>query len=265
MCAPDHFGVEYVINPWMDGNLGQVSPAAREQWDGLYRLLSETLDTSVDLVPPQPSLPDMVFTANAGLVHGEVAVPSRFRHPERQGEEPHFRQWFEANGFTLRDLPEGLAFEGEGDALFDFTPEERLWAADGYRTDVATHPHLAALLDVEVVSLKLVDAHYYHLDTCFAPLPRGHFLWYPPAFDTASQETIRERIPEVNRLALSETDAAAFACNAIPVGKEAIILNAASPSLSSWLRERGFTIYPAPLTEFMKAGGSAKCLVLRLP
>jgi N-dimethylarginine dimethylaminohydrolase len=263
MCPPDYFGVEYVINPWMRGNLGTVSPEAREQWFGLGRLLVEYLGADVVLLDPQPGLPDMVFTANAGLVRGGVAVPTRFRHPERQGEEAHFRPWFAAEGYDVRELPEGVAFEGEGDALFDFTPEARLWVADGFRTDAAASPRLAEIFGTEVITLKLADARYYHLDTCFAPLPRGKFLWYPPAFDAASQAAIAERVPAADRHAVSDEDAAAFACNAVPVGETAVVLNHASAALTAWLRANDFTLQATPLTEFMKAGGAAKCLVLR--
>ena len=265
MCAPDYFGVEYVINPWMQGNLGKITGSAAVQWSALYRLLTETLDVAVESVTPQHGLPDMVFTANAGLVRGRVAIPARFRFKERQGEEAHFRQWFSRNGFTLRDLPEGIAFEGEGDALFDGEDPDLLWVAQGFRTDAAAHPSLTDILDVEVIPLRLVDERFYHLDTCFAPLPHGYFLWYPPAFDAESQTRIQRHIPEADRHALSDEDAADFACNVIPVGENALVLNAASPLLTEWLNRCGFTVHATPLTEFMKSGGSAKCLVLRLP
>lgn len=265
MCAPDYFGVEYVINPWMQGNLGKVTDSAAVQWNALYRLLTETLGVTVELVAPQPGLPDMVFTANAGLVRGKVSIPSHFRYKERQGEEPHFQQWFTQHRYTLRKLPQDIAFEGEGDALFDGEDADLLWAAKGFRTDATAHAHLTDIFDVEVVSLRLVDERFYHLDTCFAPLPHGYFLWYPPAFDEDSQARIQRHIPEPDRYALSDEDATAFACNAISIGEDAIVLNAASPALTEWLSRCGFTVHTTPLTEFMKSGGSAKCLVLRLP
>ena len=265
LCTPTYFGVEYVINPWMLGNVGKVGADAGAQWDALYRLLTETLGVTVELVAPQPGLPDMVFTANAGLVRGAVAVPSRFRFPERQREEPYFHAWFRDNGFTLQEIPEGIAFEGEGDALFDGADPGLLWAADGFRTDPASHPYLSEIFGVATVSLKLADTRYYHLDTCFAPLPGGFYLLYLPAFDERSRETLRDHIPETHRLALSDEDAAAFACNAVPIGDHALVMNAATPELTAWLRERSFTIYTTPLDEFMKAGGAAKCLCLRLP
>jgi N-dimethylarginine dimethylaminohydrolase len=268
MCPPDYFGVEYVINPWMRGNEGHTHrDAAREQWQGLYGLLTETLGATVQCAVPRPGLPDMVFTANAGQLRGNCVVPSRFRPVERRGEEAHFRQWFLERGYHLVDIPDGLMYEGAGDALFQDSDSDSpplLWAAHGFRTDRAVHAFLGEAFDAEVVSLHLVDPRYYHLDTCFCPLPRGHALWYPPAFDTESEAVIAARIPEEKRHAVSDADAADFACNAVSVGETAVVLNAASKELRDWLASRGFTAYPTPLTEFMKAGGAAKCLTLRL-
>ncbi|GAB4456365.1 MAG: hypothetical protein OHK0029_14140 [Armatimonadaceae bacterium] len=265
MCAPDYFGVEYVINPWMQGNQGRTTHNAQAQWHALHDLLSETLHVGVEVLPGQPGLPDMVFTANAGLVRGNQVVPTRFRFAERQREEPFFHEWFRLSGYKMQELPEKIAFEGEGDALFDRTVPDLLWAADGYRSDAESHSYLAQIFGVEVIPLKLADPRFYHLDTCFAPLPGGRYLWFPSAFDADSQRRITERIPEADRHALSEEDAIAFAANAIPVRDDALVLNAASDALRRWLQDRGITPHMTPLTEFMKAGGSAKCLVLTLP
>mgnify|MGYP000896785951 CR=1 FL=1 len=268
MCPPEFFGVEYVINPWMQGKQGTVGVMeAHQQWAALHRLLTQELGAKVELVPPQPGLPDIVFTANAGLVRGGVCVPARFRYAERQGEEPHYRAWFEANGFALRDLPPGIAFEGAGDALFHEDGRDGrplLWAAHGFRSDAAAHPHLAEVFGAEVVSLALVDPRYYHLDTCLCPLPGGFLLWYPQAFDAESRTKVESVVPEEMRLAVSDADAAAFACNAVAVGRSHVVSNTVGEEIGCWLQLRGFTLHQTPLGEFLKAGGSAKCLTLRL-
>ncbi|MBD1843678.1 TIGR00300 family protein [Cyanobacteria bacterium FACHB-63] len=261
MCAPDHYDVDYVINPWMEGNIHKSSrDRAVEQWQGLHRLIKE--HAIVDLVLPQKGVPDMVFTANAGLVLGETAVLSRFYHPERQGEEPYFKAWFEENGFTVYELPPELPFEGAGDALFD--REGRwLWAGYGFRSELDSHPYLAKWLDVEVLSLRLMDDRFYHLDTCFCPLNNGYLLYYPPAFDAYSNRLIEMRVPAEKRIAISEPDAVNFACNAVNVD-HIVIMNKASADLKQRLADAGFQVLETPLTEFLKAGGAAKCLTLRV-
>jgi len=261
MCAPDHYDVDYVINPWMEGNLHKSSPdRAVEQWQQLFHVLKD--HAIVDLVQPEKGVPDMVFTANAGLVLGETAVLSRFFHKERQGEEPFFKAWLEGHGFTVHELPKDLPFEGAGDALFD--REGRwLWAGYGFRSELDSHPYLARWLDIEVLSLRLMDERFYHLDTCFCPLTDGYLLYYAPAFDAYSNRLIEMRVPEAKRIAIGEEDAITFACNAVNIDR-AIVLNKASDKLKQRLAAAGFQVIETPLTEFLKAGGAAKCLTLRV-
>ncbi len=260
MCAPDHYDVDYVINPWMEGNIHKSSrDRAAEQWHKLHHVIKD--HAIVDLVAPEQGWPDMVFTANAGLVLGQNVVLSRFLHPERQGEEPHFKAWFEQNGYTVYELPSDLPFEGAGDALFD--REGRwLWAGYGFRTELDSHPMIAKWLDTEVLSLRLVDNRFYHLDTCFCPLKGGYLLYYPPAFDAYSNHLIERRVPAEKRIAIAEADAVNFACNAVNIN-EIVIMNNASAGLQQRLADVGFTVIETPLTEFLKAGGAAKCLTLR--
>jgi len=261
MCPPTLYDVNYVINPWMEGNVHCSSRQnAERQWERLRAALAGL--ARVELVEPQAGSPDMVFTANAGLVRQGVVALSRFLHPERQGEEPHFRKWFDDSGFAVRELPKAVPFEGEGDALFE-ADNSLLWAGHGMRSREASHSYLQDTWGIEVISLRLVDPRFYHLDTCFCPLFGGYVLYYPEAFDAASQARIAARYPEDKRIAVSLRDALRFACNAINVGKT-ILLNEVSPQLSTRLETEGFCVIHVPLSEFLKAGGAAKCLVLRL-
>ena len=261
MCSPHHYEVDYVINPWMEGNIHRSSrEAAQKQWEGLYQVIST--HAAVDLVKPQQGWPDMVFTANAGLILGDQVVLSRFLHKERQGEEPHFKAWFEEQGCTVHELPKDLPFEGAGDALLD--REGRwLWAGYGFRTELDSHALVAQWLDIEVLSLRLMDERFYHLDTCFCPLAEGYLLYYPPAFDAYSNRLIEMRVPAHKRIAISEPDAVNFACNAVNID-HIVIMNQASASLKQRLADVGFQVLETPLTEFLKAGGAAKCLTLRI-
>ncbi len=261
MCPPVHFGVEYVINPWMEGQIHATNAKlASSQWSRLHALLSEHAE--VASLPAVQGLPDLVFTANAAVIKGRTAVLSSFRFPERQPESQHFANWLAADGFKVETLPPGVLFEGAGDALLD-RHEPLLWLGHGLRSDAGAKKYLEEFIDVEVQTLRLQDPCYYHLDTCFCPLERGYLLYYPPAFDEAGKAAIEARVPENRRLALSSEDAANFACNTVNIGSAAI-LNHATPEVIAWLNRRGFHVTTTPLTEFMRAGGAAKCLSLRL-
>ncbi len=261
MCAPHHYDVDYVINPWMEGNIHRSSrDRAEAQWNQLYQVLKKY--ATIDLVEPQQGWPDMVFTANAGLILGDTVVLSRFFHPERQGEEPYFHQWFESQGYKVHLLPKSLPFEGAGDALMD-RGGNWLWAGYGFRSELDSHPYLAKWLDVEVLSLRLVDRRFYHLDTCFCPLTDGYLLYYPAAFDTYSNRLIELRVPAEKRIAIEEADAVNFACNTVNIDR-VVVMNKVSDGLKKILEQRGFTVVETPLSEFLKAGGAAKCLTLKV-
>ncbi|SNS16494.1 N-Dimethylarginine dimethylaminohydrolase [Noviherbaspirillum humi] len=261
MCAPDHFTVAYAINPWMKGNIAKDNrDMALRQWSALHGMLTRA--AQVQVMPSAPGVPDMVFTANAGLVLESRVVLSRFRHVERQAEEAHFERWFRQQGMEVLRLPPELRFEGAGDALLD-RGQPLLWLGHGHRSESACAPLLQQMLDIEVEPLRLVDPRFYHLDTCFCPLEGGYLIYYPAAFDAASRERIHARIPAERRIAVISADAAAFACNAVNTGHY-VFLNRASAILVKELRSRGFIPRQTPLGEFMKAGGAAKCLTLKL-
>jgi N-dimethylarginine dimethylaminohydrolase len=261
MCPPEYFTVAYIINPWMHGNLRKIDNAvAKQQWRALYDTLTD--HATVRLVLPQPGSPDMVFTANAGLVKGNRFIVSRFRYPERQYEEPYFADWFMDRGYEVSLMPRDVPFEGAGDALFD-RGTDVLWMAHGHRSISAAREVVSDRLDADVVTLRLVDQRFYHLDTCFCPLEGGYAMYYPPAFDEASQAIIEKRVPAAKRIAIAEDDALAFACNAVNIDST-VVVNRATPAFVKALAARRFEVVQSPLSEFMKAGGSAKCLTLRL-
>lgn len=261
MCPPDFYGIEYEINPWMHRTVKALTARARDQWWSLYQVLQEDLGCRVELLRPVPRLPDLVFTANAGLVFGQKVIVSRFRHKERRGEEHHFLRWFEARGFQVCQPPGGLFFEGAGDALFSGAD---LFAGYHFRTDIRSHEWIAKRWKVRVISLCLTDERFYHLDTCFCPLARGQLIYHPPAFDAYANQVIEEHFPPARRYAVTAAEAARFACNAVALDR-AVVIPARCPQLRRQLERWGYAVHPVELSEYLKAGGSAKCLTLQLP
>jgi len=257
MCRPDFYGIEYEINPWMSTERQADHALAVRQWQDLRRLLVET-GAKISEVPPAEGLPDLVFTANAAIVYRNQTVLARFKHAQRQGEEAHFRAWLEAAGWRVLETPGDFSFEGAGDALFC---GETLFAGYRIRSDAAGHQQIGQLLDVQVLPLELVDPYYYHLDTCFCPLAPGEAIYYPGAFDDYGRQVLTDQIAEL--IPVDAKEARRFACNAVVVGRT-VITNTGCPWLHDSLRDRGYNPVETPLGEFVKAGGSAKCLTLRL-
>ena len=257
MCPPDFYGIEYEINPWMSRSRGSQSERARTQWRALRDALVG-LGVRVDLLEPVKGLPDLVFTANAGLMFKDVFFSSRFRHAERARESPVNETWFAAHGFKVEQFPEGCYHEGAGDALFC---GEILFAGYRIRSDVHGHVWVGQRIGKRVLPLELVNPYFYHLDTCFCPLAPGEAIWYPDAFDAYGRRVIESHVPML--LAVNETEAKRFGCNAVVVGKR-VITNTGCEQLAAELRRRGYEPIAVELDEFLKAGGSAKCLTLRL-
>lgn len=260
VCPPDFFGIEYEINPWMRLSNRVDHEQAVKQWHGLMRVFEHDAGGTLERMTPVAGLPDLVFTANAGVVVGRSAVVSRFRYPERQREEGYFEAWFREHGYEVVTLEIELYFEGAGD-LLGF-PD--CWFG-GYRqrSDIRAFPFLSERFHREIIPLELVDTRFYHLDTCFCPLSGGELLYFPPAFDRYGQTAIAERIPTERRLSVPEDEALRFACNAVCVGRH-VVLPSGCPTTERLLQERGYQPHSVPLGEFMKSGGSAKCLTLAL-
>jgi len=257
MCPPDFYGIHYEINPWMDMSRQADHGVAVEQWQALHQHILDA-GARVSLLTPVEGLPDLVFTANAAMIFHRQALLSRFRHRQRQGEEPYNRRWFSENGFEVVDVPANFSFEGAGDALFC---GDTLYAGYRMRSDAGGHQQIGQLLGVRVIPVELIDARYYHLDTCFCPLAPGEAIWYPSAFDDYGQRAIREHVPTL--IEAERPEAERFACNAVVIGRH-VITNTGCDNLHAALSERGYAPIATPLDEFVKAGGSAKCLTLRL-
>ena len=259
MCPPVYYGIEYEINPWMSLSRESNFVSAVEQWGALYQILQQRLRVNVSLIEPRPGLPDMVFTANAGLVWKNNFIVSNFRHHVRQGEATYFENWFAARNYEIFHLAEQSYFEGEGDLLMC---GDILFAGYPTRSSMVAHQRTAEIIEREIVSLRLTDDWFYHLDTCFCPLSSHEAIYYPAAFDTNALRRLENHIGTL--LPVTEEEARRFACNSIVVEKN-VIMNEGCPRTRRLLESSGYCVFEIPLTEFIKAGGSAKCLVLKVP
>lgn len=258
VCPPDHFRIAYEINPWMDRRRRVDRPLARRQWNRLIRTLRR-LGAAIERLDPARGSPDLVFTANAGLVSGRTFVRSNLRHAERRAEEAIAEAWFVSHGYEVVLLPRRLRFEGEGDAL---SLGRTLFFGYRYRSDIRSAEAVSEIVGMEALPLELVDRRFYHLDTCFRPLGPRSLLYYPGAFDRYALRVIRDRIPDL--IPVSEAEACRFICNAIPIGRSIVVPRGLSDATRSALSARGFEPVEIDLSEYLKAGGAAKCLVLRL-
>jgi N-dimethylarginine dimethylaminohydrolase len=271
MCSPQHFAVTYSINPWMDpkawADSGDVLHAtAARQWAGLHRALTRH-GALIEQVEPAPGLPDLVFTANAAVVLDGKALLASFHHPERQREQPVYAQAFralEARGLIdeVIEMPSGTVLEGAGDCLWD-GHRGTFWIGSGFRSDKAAAAVVEETFGAACIPLELADPSFYHLDTALCALPCGGVIYHPGAFTSEARVAIERRVAPADRIALDPADAALFAANAVCFGR-VLVLSSCSATLRGALQQRGYAVVTTPLAAFLRSGGSACCLTLRL-
>jgi N-dimethylarginine dimethylaminohydrolase len=257
MCAPEHYDVSYAINPWMDVEVRVDRDRAHEQWDGLVDIL-ERAGAKVESLDPQPGLPDLVFTANAGIVDADTFIPSRMRHPERQREQGVAAGWFTARGARIAELSDAVVQEGSGDAL-----PFRGTLVGGYRTrsSETAYDELAGILRAPVLAVELIDPRYYHIDVAFCPLDDRRAIVFPDALGAPGRGRLLDLVAEP--LVLEPQEAAQFAANSVVVGTT-VIMPACPPRVGRRLEAWGYDVAVADVGEFRKAGGAVRCLTLAL-
>jgi N-dimethylarginine dimethylaminohydrolase len=261
VCAPGHYDVRYAINPWMTRNVGDSTPDAQRQWDRFIELAGCVGDVEFVSIPQGAQTPDLVFTANAALISGNLAIVSSFRHAERRREQPVFRAALARAGFATTFLQQTY-FEGAGDALFDRV-RPILYAGYGWRTERGATMQLQEIVGCRVLPLLLADERFYHLDTALCPLASGHVLAFMDAFSPHAQTLLRRAVDPEYLIEVSIDDALQFACNAVEIG-DAVIMHECSRRLRERLHDAGYRVFCTDFSEFHKGGGSAKCLTLRL-
>jgi N-dimethylarginine dimethylaminohydrolase len=267
MVTPEHFRIDYAINPYMNDAHGRLKivnqEVALQQWHNLKSTF-ERLGVKVSTIAGSPNLPDMVFAANQSLVFWHNDVPnvlmSRMQSAQRRPEVALFEHWYRAQGYAVHSLESSsdISFEGNGDALLD--PKYRLiWGGTGPRSNPWAYQEIASRFDIPVILLPLKCLDFYHLDTCFAILGPESVAIQPRAFDDQTLKIIRSRFSTVIEIEYDE-NIKFFAGNChVPRGKD-VVLQAGATKFLGDLKKHGFTPHEVDTSEFMKSGGSVFCM-----
>ena len=253
LCPPVFYDVRYSINPWMKGE--NVNNAlAMQQWFQLKNTL-QFMGINVHLIDQHPDLPDMVFTANAGTVKGGDVVLSKFKHSQRQNESAEFEEWFNSMGYQVHHLDRDMLFEGCGDTVIN---GKKIIGGYGFRSNLKGLRAASEILQLELISVKLKNPQFYHLDTCFTMLNDELALYYPGAF---SKYTISKLKEHFELIPVDSAAAHKFVCNSIVSGQD-ILMPAGNESTANMLEDYGFRTRLINTAEFLKSGGSLQCMAL---
>ena len=264
MVSPDHFNVEYAINPHMldsNGNLNTIDRAkAKTQWQELKLTFANT-GIEIEVIDGVEGLPDMVFCANQTfpfLKDNQLQmILSEMASEKRQPEVDSFKKWANSNDIPIHELASPL-FEGMGDALWDYD-SGKLYAGYGFRTKPETYSEITKIIDQKITTFELKDARFYHLDTCLALLGGGKAAYVEEAFTNEGLETLKASFPDLIKIPLIEATQQ-LACNmCTPNGKDVILQQGAKQTVAM-LKERGFQVHEVETSEYIKSGGSVFCM-----
>jgi len=266
MVRPDHFRVDYTINPYMDLTDQPDRQRAMAQWVDLVSTI-ERLGGHVEVVPQRADAPDMVYAMNLGLgvvrpdrtgrLGGHV-VMSHMRYAERRIETESAGSWFERSGRSTSYVGrDGVGAHLEAGDVFPWG--DGLVAGFGPRTEELALKHLATELGVRVRGVRITHPSMYHLDLAFCPLDDRHALVAPGAFDGPSAAVLLGLVPEP--LVLTDEEAlSTFCANSIVVGRTVVMPAGAPQRVVAQLRAWDFEVVEVDVSEFHKGGGSIRCL-----
>ncbi|HEY2507127.1 MAG TPA: arginine deiminase family protein [Streptosporangiaceae bacterium] len=229
---------------------------AMHQWHDLRQAFL-TLGHTVHTITPVAGLPDMVFAANGATVIDGKVLGAKFRYPQRQREGMAYLDWFRQAGYQVTQEPVAVN-EGEGDIVF---AGRAILAGHGFRTDPAVAGELTQLFGLPVISLRLVDPRFYHLDTALTVLDADTVAYYPAAFDDAGRAALSSQFAEL--IEVKDEDAEVLGLNAISDGRH-VVLPTQAAGLAAQLAAAGFEPVGVNLSELLKAGGGPKCCTLEL-
>ena len=256
MSSPEYFKVEYSINPWMVAGATIDLDLAKNQWNNLKSTIEEA-GAEVRVVPPAEAYPDLVFTANSGIINDKEVLIANFKYEERRGEEELYSNWFNENGYSVGRIPSEYKFEGRGDA---FVHGKYLVGSYGIRSDKEALLYIAEKFNLEPAIVELAEEKFYHLDTCFQQFPTGDAIFYPEAFRDSSLSEFESLF---NLIPVSEHDANQLACNAVVINNTVIFPSENIEAIKT-VEGLGLNSAVADVSEFLKSGGACQCLVIAL-
>jgi N-dimethylarginine dimethylaminohydrolase len=252
MNLPVSYDILYSINPWMSTCTKPDINLAKKQWRCLYDTIKSW---DVELIVLENKLsPDSVFIADAGLIYGKKFILSNFKFVQRKNEIKYWKEMF-IQEYDVVDISNFGRYEGSGDS---FIIKDFFICGYGHRTCKNVAERIGDIIETKSIALELVDDNFFHLDTCLAFIDDDHLLFYPKAISNSSLKNLENNF---NCYDISEKEAFKFGCNFVKHNKK-LIVQEGCYEVRDIAYKHGFAVHFLDLSEFLKAGGGAKCLTL---
>lgn len=257
LCPPTFYDIEYEINPWMNISNKVNRKQAFEEYNLLKQCYQKIGVNFYELTPTQ-GLPDQVYTTDTGHPEGNIFIKSNYRYPQRRKEADIAAEFFKSKGYEIKTIPDNIFLEGQGDFL---KVNGTYFFGWGKRSSFEAKEYLEKIVQKEIIDIELKDPYFYHLDTCLGPLSADTAIICESAFTPENLEKIKKQFKTL--IPTSKEDNDVLACNLIVVDKN-VIVNGISQSLKSKIESLGYTVHTVPMKEYLKGGGSIKCVSLQI-
>lgn len=256
LSPPTFYDIKYEINAWMHRENKVDKEKCREEFDSLVQAYKR-IGLKIEIIKPQKGVPDMVYTANCGFVIDNIFIKSNFKYPQREKESEFAEKYFKDKGFTLKYLPKDVFFEGQGDLFYR---DSKFFFGYGKRSNKRSIPYLEEILGQELHTFEVNDPYYYHLDTCFGPLGEGRIVINPLSFSKPDWDKINKLFSHV--IETTKKDNQLLCCNLVCQNGAIVIGKGISKDLRKTFEKMGFEVFEVPMGEYLKGGGSVKCVTL---
>ena len=259
----------FEITPEMVGqnvfNGGEV-----DQMKARFQHLEMCKKMDCDVIRIKGPFPDIVFAANAGLVlprlPEKVVLMSNMKHESRKLETPRLKKAFATIGYRTIDFPSTDVFEGQGECQW-FRNYKLLLVGYGFRSTARSVTTLRRTLGAiynsygvtppQVIGLPLESPFLYHLDMAMMAVNARSCIIHEIAFSKATIRKLKEFV-KVSQIRVAD----AFCLNAICTSTK-LYVHALHPDVRKLLKAiTGLDIVENDVSEFEKAGGSVRCMVL---
>jgi N-dimethylarginine dimethylaminohydrolase len=235
--------------------------------------LALTNTITYTLEEPHHALPDIVFTANAGLclprLPKKTILLPHMKYKQRQEELSYLERIFRNLHLNIIAYPGNEPFEGQAELKW-FHGGTKAVCGYGHRSTKKTFAelnhffkklyHAHGLTPPELLVLPLASSDYYHLDVAMLEFDDSKCIVHKKALSAASIVKLEKFLGKENVYVIDVKDT--FCLNAVIDGPH-LITHKLTADVKEMLETiTGRSVKMIDTYEFERSGGSVRCMTL---